>query len=91
MKSGQLLDVWRDSTFKFIFIDGDHSLEGVRIDTEVAVRLLAPGGIIAWHDCLDGAPDWVGVKRYLTGLSMELDLVQVEGTWLALYLNGHPL
>ena len=34
----------------FVFIDGDHSREGVRLDTELALRILAPGGAIAWHD-----------------------------------------
>jgi Methyltransferase domain len=33
-----------------VFIDGDHSREGVRQDTELAHAILAPGGAIAWHD-----------------------------------------
>lgn len=33
-----------------VFIDGDHSREGVRQDTALARAILAPGGAIAWHD-----------------------------------------
>ncbi len=33
-----------------VFVDGDHSREGVRQDTALARAILAPGGAIAWHD-----------------------------------------
>jgi len=36
--------------FGFVFIDGDHSWEGLQEDWEGWSRLLAPGGIIALHD-----------------------------------------
>lgn len=36
--------------FDFVFIDGDHSLEGVKQDTQLALALLSPGGMICWHD-----------------------------------------
>jgi predicted O-methyltransferase YrrM len=36
--------------FDFIFIDGAHDYASVAADTELAHALLAPGGIIAWHD-----------------------------------------
>jgi len=36
--------------FDLIFVDGDHDSEAVARDTAVAMRLLAPGGVIAWHD-----------------------------------------
>ncbi len=36
--------------FDFVFIDGDHSLTGVRQDIVVAYHVLKPGGIIAFHD-----------------------------------------
>lgn len=34
----------------FIFIDGAHDYASVKADTDLAHALLAPGGIIAWHD-----------------------------------------
>ena len=36
--------------FDFVFIDGDHSYEGLKADWEGWSRLIAPGGIIALHD-----------------------------------------
>lgn len=38
--------------FDFIFIDGDHTLEGVRKDFEMYGPLCRPGGIIAFHDIM---------------------------------------
>lgn len=41
-----------------IFVDGDHSYEGVLSDTLIAQKLVRKGGIICWHDycfrCRDG-------------------------------------
>ncbi|MDX1504015.1 MAG: class I SAM-dependent methyltransferase [Thermoanaerobaculia bacterium] len=34
----------------FLFIDGDHSYEGVRRDFEAYRGLVRPGGLIAFHD-----------------------------------------
>lgn len=40
----------------FIFIDGDHSYEGLRADWEAWSELIAPGGIVALHDSVS-TPD----------------------------------
>lgn len=45
----------------FVFIDGDHSYEGVKRDFELWSALVRPGGIIAFHDMKPDAPD--GVPR----------------------------
>lgn len=37
-------------TFDFLFIDGDHSYEGVKADYGTYGPLVRPGGIIAFHD-----------------------------------------
>jgi predicted O-methyltransferase YrrM len=36
----------------FIFIDGDHSYEGVKTDFQLYGKLVRPGGIIGFHDIL---------------------------------------
>lgn len=48
----------------FIFIDGDHSFEGVKKDTEKSIDYLKKrnGGIIAWHDVKNSDTD---VPKYL--------------------------
>lgn len=39
--------------FGLVFIDGDHGAAAVRADVEAALKLLAPGGILAAHDYLE--------------------------------------
>jgi predicted O-methyltransferase YrrM len=46
----------------FVFVDGYHSYEYVKNDTEKGWEMLRPGGIIAWHDCDPTRPEMV---RYL--------------------------
>ena len=37
-------------TFDVIFIDGDHSYEGVKADFEESIKILNPNGKIVFHD-----------------------------------------
>jgi predicted O-methyltransferase YrrM len=46
----------------FVFVDGAHSADYVRNDSEKGWRMLRSGGIIAWHDCRVDDPE---VVRYL--------------------------
>ncbi len=39
-----------DEKLDFLFIDGDHSYEGVRNDYVMYSPFVRPGGIIAFHD-----------------------------------------
>ena len=41
-----------NSTIDFLFLDGDHSYEGVRADLRRYGPLVRPGGLIALHDIL---------------------------------------
>lgn len=45
----------------FVFIDGDHSYQACRDDFDTWGWLLAPGGMLAMHDTLNGGP---GRVRY---------------------------
>jgi len=40
----------------FLFIDGDHSYEGVKRDFEMYSRLVRPGGMVAFHDIVPHPP-----------------------------------
>jgi len=45
-----------------IFIDGNHTYEGVKADTELAFDYFAErgtAGVIAWHDCYENGPESV--------------------------------
>ena len=68
-------------TLDFAFIDGSHSYDYVRNDTEKVLELLAPKGIVLWHDF---APAWPGVMSYLLERESELGLRNIRGTTLVL-------
>lgn len=52
MDSKEYMRSMEKVTFDFIYIDGDHTAEGVLQDAVLAWRLLKPGGIIAFDDYL---------------------------------------
>src|SRR6185437_13459100 len=39
-----------DEKLDLLFIDGDHTYEGVRRDWEMYSPLVAPGGLVVFHD-----------------------------------------
>lgn len=48
----------------FLFIDGDHTYEGVKADFELYSELAAPGAMVAFHDIVPHAANEVGVDRF---------------------------
>lgn len=66
------------ASMDLVFVDGAHSYEYVKNDTEKGWEMLRSGGIIAWHDCNPNHPD---VVRFLRSVSARVTLV--EGTALA--------
>ncbi|MEM1914646.1 MAG: class I SAM-dependent methyltransferase [Thermosphaera sp.] len=49
-----------DRKLDFLFIDGDHTYEGVKRDFEMYSPLVRKGGIIAFHDIVPGPSENVG-------------------------------
>ena len=69
----------------YVFVDADHSYEGVKSDTKKAFEMLAPGGIVVWHDY---APKSPGVYGYLSELSEARSLFRIKNTCLVLHIDG---
>lgn len=74
-----------------VFVDGAHSYDYVKSDTEVALRLLKPdGGVILWHDY--ASPWWPGVTRALNELYADRPEFQsmrhIKGTTLVVWEKG---
>jgi predicted O-methyltransferase YrrM len=78
----------------FVFIDGDHTLEGVRRDFQMYGTLVPPGGMIAFHDVMPnpGLPDhfvgdvhlfWPEVKKNFRHLEIldAADTSRWGGRW----------
>jgi hypothetical protein len=72
-----------DGKAGLVFVDGSHAYEHVRKDSETALQLVAPGGMVMWHDY--GA--WEGVTRALEELeaSRQLGLRHIRGTRLVFW------
>ena len=69
-----------------VFVDGSHAYSYAKNDTEKALRMLKPGGIILWHDYnqLKGRAT-IGVTKYLDELAQTLPLVRLRRTSLVAY------
>jgi predicted O-methyltransferase YrrM len=67
-----------------IFIDASHELKYVESDTEKALEMLAPGGIVVWHDY----PNADGVRACLNENAKKYPIVQLEGTIIAVYCSS---
>lgn len=74
-------------SYQLIFLDAEHAYAEVRHDTEVLLPLLAPDGILVWHDY---AP-WGhysgrnGVPTLVHELAARIPVAAVSGTWMAVH------
>ncbi|GAB4224693.1 MAG: hypothetical protein Tsb0032_29740 [Kiloniellaceae bacterium] len=67
-----------------VFVDGAHAYSFVKSDSEKALRMVRPGGLVLWHD-YHGPRRAKGVFRALNELARELPLRRIKGTSLVLY------
>ena len=66
-----------NGSIDFLFIDGDHSYDGVKADYRRYEPLVAKGGIIAFHD-IQHEHDRVGVDRLWDELKEEYETVEID-------------
>jgi predicted O-methyltransferase YrrM len=69
----------------FIFVDADHSYEGIENDSKKALQMLRPGGVIVWHDYAAKTP---GVYEFIRDFSKERPVFQIRNTCLVVYWDG---
>lgn len=77
--------------FQYIFIDGNHKADYVKIDTENSLKMLDlnnPSCMI-WHDY--GNPYHDDLTQYIDELSNNMPLYHVEETLIVVYLKGLKL
>lgn len=72
----------------FCFIDGGHSYECVRSDTEKALKVMSEKGVILWHDFDPNCP---GVYNWLLDFSKDHQLHHFESTSLVIKLPHNEL
>src|SRR2546422_599775 len=79
-------NAWIDGPIDLVFIDGAHDYRTKKIDSENALRLLSPTGVILWDNFADVCcPE---VTRYLLDLSADLSVSHLKGTLLAVHRRG---
>lgn len=71
----------------FIFIDGDHSIEGVINDSLMAKQLISQNGVICWHDYKNVRE----VTEVLTFLryNYEWNIVHVKDTYMCYEIQSN--
>ena len=70
----------------FILVDACHQYEFVRKDTENALRALAPGGVLMWHDFYPDVSCWPDVFRYVSAFAKSHPrVIHITGTHIALW------
>ena len=71
-----------NGSIDLILVDGCHHYDFVRRDTENALKMRAPGGIVLWHDYGPHAPD---VVKFLNELCLTVPLKRISGTSLVFH------
>ncbi len=65
-------ECFENQTIDFIFIDGDHTYEGVRSDFEMYSKLVSKNGYIAFHDTIYAQ----GVKKFWLEIKDQYEFTQ---------------
>lgn len=78
MSSLDAVKYFEDKSIDILFIDGDHSYNGVKTDIENYLPKIKPGGIIAGHDY---NKYWDGVIRAVDEIFNKNIIVQ-NGCWI---------
>jgi predicted O-methyltransferase YrrM len=71
-------------TCDLVFVDGSHAYSYVKSDSEKAIEMVRPGGLVLWHD-YRGPRRTEGVYRALNELKDELGLRRLKDTSLVAY------
>lgn len=79
----------QEEKFNFLFIDGSHQFNHVIEDSLLALDLVAPRGIILWHDYRpnDYSTEGLRVPEALTILARTHQIHAVSNTTCAVYLK----
>jgi predicted O-methyltransferase YrrM len=72
----------RERPLDLLFIDGDHSYDGVKADFDSYAPFVRPGGVIAFHDIVPGQPSDVGgVPRFWQELKSRWQTAEIVEDW----------
>jgi predicted O-methyltransferase YrrM len=79
IKTKATFDPWKlGNQVDFLFIDGDHSLEGVKKDFEMYSPLVRRGGIIVFHDAIYHADKTEEVDIFWNAIKKQYPFVEIK-------------
>jgi predicted O-methyltransferase YrrM len=74
--------ILRGRELDFVFIDGDHTYDGVKKDFFLYHKFLKKGGLLAFHDIVPGNPEVVGgVPRFWSEVKQSYRHVELVRDW----------
>ena len=75
-------EILKSKPLDFLFIDADHTYEGVRKDFEMYSKLVRKGGIIAFHDIVPGpSKDVGGVPKLWGEIKHSSNYMEIVKDW----------
>ena len=78
----EVLKVLGSDQIDFLFVDGDHTYEGIKKDFEMYEPLVAEGGIIAFHDICPHPPETdCEVNRFWDEIKEEHEYKEIVEDW----------
>ena len=81
------LDRLPDQSFAWLYIDGDHSREGIQRDADCAARKVERDGVLVFNDYTVWSP--MELTDY--GTVPVVNAMLASGEWQVVYLALHPL
>lgn len=72
-------DKFSNNEFDFLYIDANHSYDGVKRDLELYIPKVKKGGVIAGHDYVE---NWVGVRKAVDESFGSPDKTYMDGSWI---------
>jgi predicted O-methyltransferase YrrM len=72
-------------TMDFVFVDGSHSYEYVTGDSQAALEMLSPRGVIVWDDC---SREFPGLVRALDELGASMAISRIAFTRFAMHVRS---
>ncbi|MEM5875171.1 MAG: class I SAM-dependent methyltransferase [Candidatus Aenigmatarchaeota archaeon] len=82
----KIIRILNGEKLDFLFIDGDHTYEGVRKDFEMYSPLVKKGGIIAFHDIVPGPEEYVGgVPKFWKEIKKKYKHKEIVKNWKQRY------
>jgi hypothetical protein len=90
--AGSAAALRQEPPFDLIFVDGSHQFEHVVADSRLALELLAPGGVIVWHDYRpnDYYNNGLRVPEGLEIIRQSVPVYAVPHTMCAVHVKSTP-